>query len=82
MATGVIRARRGAGRRVPDDVAVVGFDDGPLANHTDPPLTTVHQPIERIGARMTEELLALMASPDSQARHVILDTKLVIRDSA
>lgn len=82
MASGVIRAVRGTGRRVPDDVAVIGFDDGPLANHTDPPLTTVQQPIERIGTRMTEELLTRMADPDDEPHHIILNTKLVIRDSA
>lgn len=82
MATGVIRALRKAGRRVPDDVAVIGFDDGPLALHIDPPLTTVRQPIEEIGSRMTRELLAQMGDGSSDPCHVILDTELVHRDSA
>ena len=48
-AAGVLRALRGAGRRVPDDIAVVGFDDIPMAEHTEPPLTTVHQPTRQMG---------------------------------
>ncbi|HET6500356.1 MAG TPA: LacI family DNA-binding transcriptional regulator [Amycolatopsis sp.] len=82
MAVGVLRALRRAGRRVPDDVAVVGFDDLPLGRHTDPPLTTVRQPIEEMGARMTRELLALIAGSPATPRSVILDTELVIRESA
>lgn len=82
MATGVIRALRRTGRRIPDDVAVIGFDDGPLALHTDPPLTTVRQPIEEIGARMTQELLAQLGDGPGEPSHVILDTELVLRDSA
>ena len=82
MAVGVLRALRRAGRRVPDDVAVIGFDDAPIGRHTDPPLTTVHQPIEEMGARMTRELLALIAGSPPTPRSVILDTELVFRDSA
>ena len=52
MAAGVLGALRRAGRRVPDDVAVIGFEDSPLAQHTDPKLTTVRQPVEAMGARM------------------------------
>jgi DNA-binding LacI/PurR family transcriptional regulator len=82
MATGVMRALRRSGRRIPDDVAVIGFDDGQLALHTDPPLTTVRQPIEQIGARMTQELLTRMGDSSCDPCHVILDTELVLRDSA
>jgi DNA-binding LacI/PurR family transcriptional regulator len=82
MAAGVLGALRRAGRRVPDDVAVIGFEDSPLAQHTDPKLTTVRQPVEAMGARMASELLALIARGGQQPAHVILDTELVIRDSA
>ena len=80
MAVGVLRAVRRAGRRVPDDVAVIGFDDLPIGRRTDPPLTTVRQPIEEMGARMTRELLALITGPDTP-RHTVFDTELVVRES-
>ena len=82
MAAGVLGALRRAGRRVPDDVAVIGFEDSPLAQHTEPKLTTVRQPVEAMGARMASELLALIARGGQQPAQVILDTELVIRDSA
>jgi DNA-binding LacI/PurR family transcriptional regulator len=82
MAVGVLRALRRAGRRVPDDVAVIGFDDLPIGRRTDPPLTTVRQPIEEMGARMTRELLGLIVSGPSTPRRVVLDTELVLRASA
>jgi DNA-binding LacI/PurR family transcriptional regulator len=80
MAVGALRALRRTGRRVPDDVAVVGFDDAPIAGRVRPRLTTVRRPIEEMGARMARELLGRIAgAPD---RNVVLDTKLIIRDSA
>ncbi|MFC0541664.1 LacI family DNA-binding transcriptional regulator [Kutzneria chonburiensis] len=82
MAVGVLRALRRAGRRVPDDVAVIGFDDLPIGRHTDPPLTTVRQPVEEMGARMTRELLSLIGGGPSAPRRVVLDTELVLRASA
>ena len=82
MAAGVLGALRRIGRRVPDDIAVIGFEDSPLAQHTDPKLTTVRQPVEAMGARMAAELLALIARGGQQPAHIILDTELVIRDSA
>ncbi|MBW8802340.1 MAG: LacI family DNA-binding transcriptional regulator, partial [Catenulisporales bacterium] len=56
MALGALRALRRAGRKVPDDVAVIGFDDAPLAAHTEPRLTTVRQPVEDMGAAMARHL--------------------------
>jgi DNA-binding LacI/PurR family transcriptional regulator len=82
MAVGALRALRRAGRRVPDDVAVIGFDNAPLARHTDPPLTTVSQPVEAIGAQTARELLALIAGNSIAGRQLVLETELVIRDSA
>ena len=82
MAMGVLRGLRRAGRRVPDDVAVIGFDDSPAARHTDPPLTTVRQPVEEMGARTAYELLALITDPTAQPRNVVLPTELVLRESA
>jgi DNA-binding LacI/PurR family transcriptional regulator len=82
MAAGAIDALRALGRRVPDDVAVVGFDDLPPARHTVPRLSTVRQPVDEMAARMVGEMLSRLASPDRQTSHVVLETELVLRDSA
>lgn len=82
MATGVIRALRWRGRRVPQDVAVVGFGDEVIAQHTDPTLTTMRQPIDALGAQAAQELLARISAPGREPAHTVLDTTLVLRDSA
>lgn len=82
MAAGALRALRRLGRRVPDDVAVIGFDDSPSAQQTCPRLTTVRQPVDAMAARMVSELLAEIDIPGRQPSHVVLDTELVLRDSA
>ena len=81
MADGALRALRDAGRRVPDDVAVIGFDDIEIAGYTEPPLTTVRQPIVDLGREMARQLLRLAAGETIEPA-VILPTELVIRDSA
>ncbi|MFE6649568.1 LacI family DNA-binding transcriptional regulator [Nocardioides sp. NPDC057772] len=81
MADGALRTLRRLGRRVPDDVAVIGFDDVDAARFTDPPLTTVHQPIHEIGTRLAEQILRLVEGEDVEAS-VVLPTRLVIRESA
>ncbi|MGH8794532.1 MAG: LacI family DNA-binding transcriptional regulator [Stackebrandtia sp.] len=82
MAFGALRALREHGRRVPDDVAVVGFDDSPLAEHTDPPLTTVHQPVESMGREMSRLLVAQIRGEKPDPPTSILGTRLVIRTSS
>ncbi|MEV5730797.1 MULTISPECIES: LacI family DNA-binding transcriptional regulator [Streptomyces] len=82
MAAAALSVLRAAGRRVPDDVAVIGFDDFHLAQHTDPPLTTVRQPLEEIGRTMVRLLLEEMEQPEVAWRHVMLRTRLVVRESA
>ncbi|GAA3192581.1 LacI family DNA-binding transcriptional regulator [Actinocorallia longicatena] len=79
MALGALRALRRAGRRVPEDVAVIGFDDGPMAKKLR--LTTVRQPVEEMGARMAGDLLARVAGQAGAARSV-LRTKLIVRETA
>jgi DNA-binding LacI/PurR family transcriptional regulator len=80
MAAGAIRALRERGRRAPEDVAVVGFEDSPVARQTEPPLTTVHQAVEGMGREMARLLLARI---DGEPAHsVVLDTYLVFRESA
>ncbi|HET6954759.1 MAG TPA: LacI family DNA-binding transcriptional regulator [Acidimicrobiales bacterium] len=81
MALGALDALRAAGRRVPDDVAVVGFDDSELARSADPPLTTVRQPIEQLGRTLVELLLDQL-DRDAPPAGVILRTDLVVRASA
>ncbi|MBO2448842.1 LacI family DNA-binding transcriptional regulator [Actinomadura barringtoniae] len=82
MALGALEALRRAGRRVPDDVAVIGFDDAPIAQRVRPRLTTVRQPVEDFGARLIRELRALIAGRPITDRGVVLKTKLIVRDSA
>jgi DNA-binding LacI/PurR family transcriptional regulator len=78
MAFGALRGLRRLGVRVPDQVAVVGFDDATLARRTMPRLTTVRQPVEEMGARSVAELLAA----EEPCRTVVLPTSLVLRESA
>jgi DNA-binding LacI/PurR family transcriptional regulator len=82
MAAGAIQVLRAAGRRVPEDVAVVGFDDSSIAAMTDPPLTSIRQPIEEMGREMVRLLLEHASDPGSVPRKVILATQLVRRRSS
>jgi len=81
MALGALRAIRTAGLRVPQDIALAGYDDIPLAERTDPPLTTVRQPIYHAGFTAAETLIELITHPSDQPRHIILPTQLVVRAS-
>ncbi|NEY34784.1 substrate-binding domain-containing protein [Streptomyces sp. PRKS01-65] len=80
MGAGALRTLRAAGRAVPADVAVVGFDDLAVAEVADPPLTTVHQPIQAVGREMARMLVALVNGEDPTP--LILPTRLVVRSSA
>lgn len=82
MALGAMRAIKEAELLIPDDIAVVGFDDIPQAAITIPPLTTVRQPIQRSGSIAAEILIDLIERADPQPRRVILPTQLVIRASS
>ncbi|MDO3703897.1 LacI family DNA-binding transcriptional regulator [Micromonospora sp. C28SCA-DRY-2] len=81
MAHAALRTLREAGRRVPDDVAVIGFDDIETAAYTEPPLTTVRQPIQEIGRQMTRQLLRLAAGETVETA-LVLPTELIRRESA
>ncbi|GAA3157883.1 LacI family DNA-binding transcriptional regulator [Planomonospora alba] len=81
MALGALQVLRRSGRRVPDDVAVVGFDDVPAASYAEPPLTTVRQPVYEMGRELGRLVLALAAGGDADGP-VILPTELVVRESA
>lgn len=80
MAVGAVAAIRKSGRRVPEDIAVAGFDDSGLAETSDPPLTTMRQPWAEISAAMVDAVLGVIAG---EARGpVVLPTTLVVRESA
>ncbi|GHE40991.1 LacI family transcriptional regulator [Streptomyces vinaceus] len=80
-ALGARRELRAAGRLIPGDVALVGFDDSVAARHMEPPLTSVRQPVEEMGRTMAHILLARMAGePGDEA--VVLPTELVVRESS
>lgn len=80
LAIGVIKALRRAGRRVPQDIAVIGFDDLPLSAVFEPALTTVSQPMRELGARAADILLARLSGQAVVSR--TLAHQLVVRDSA
>ncbi|GMA28307.1 LacI family DNA-binding transcriptional regulator [Arenivirga flava] len=79
MAMGAVAALRAAGRRIPEDVAVAGFDDSGLAERQDPPLSTMRQPWDRISAEMVSMLLDVVSGVEREA--VVLPTELVVRAS-
>jgi len=81
MALDVLRVLREAGRRVPGDIALIGFDDLPLAQQTDPPLTTVYQPIAAIGKQLVGMLLDIIENGADPPRRVVFAQELVIRQS-
>ena len=81
MAAGALRALRAGGRRVPDDVALVGYDDLDVAELTEPPLTTVHQPLSAMARAMVASLLRQIAG-DRAPESVVLPNALVVRSSA
>ena len=81
MAAGALRVLKEHGRRIPDDVAVVGFDDSSTARTTDPQLTTVRQPVELFGREMAHMLLRQVETPDAGVQKLVLGTELMIRGS-
>lgn len=81
MALGAMRVIQASGLRIPDDIAVVGFDDMPFAERNVPPLTTIRQPIHQMGEMAVKTLLDLLEYPDIGPQRLILPTHLVIRES-
>ncbi|WNI19611.1 LacI family DNA-binding transcriptional regulator [Actinacidiphila sp. ITFR-21] len=81
MAAGARAVLRELGRRVPDDVAMVGFEDSAIARHMDPALSSVRQPTEEMGRTMARVLMEEIAERASVRRHVVLATELIQRDS-
>lgn len=81
MTLGAFRALHEAGVRVPDELALVGFDDMPWATSLNPPLTAIGQPSQEIGSSAADLLLDRIARPDRAVRHLILATNLIERAS-
>jgi LacI family transcriptional regulator len=82
MAMGAFQALREAGLRVPEDTALVGFDDIPSAKSASVPLTTIRQPIQKLGAAAVNALIEIIDDPELGAKSKILPTELVIRKSS
>jgi DNA-binding LacI/PurR family transcriptional regulator len=82
MAHGALPVLRRHGRAVPDDVAIVGFDDSSAALACEPPLTTVRQPVEEMAAEMARQLLMHIEHPDTPTAAIIFDPTLIVRQSA
>jgi DNA-binding LacI/PurR family transcriptional regulator len=82
MALGAIRAVRRAGKSVPRDVSIVGYDDSALMNCTDPPLTTVRQPIEPMGRMVIELLVGQMSGGPVSSEEYFFEPELVVRGSS
>lgn len=82
MAQGAVEVLLAQGKRVPEDVAVVGFDDSAPALACRPALTTIRQPVELMAAKMAEVLVAALDDPERPPRSVIFEPELVVRASA
>ena len=82
MASGALSALYAAGRRVPEDVAVVGFDDSIIALSTRPALSSVHQSMDVMGRELVNVLLQTVESPDRVVRRLVLETELIVRQSS
>ncbi|MGH3387485.1 MAG: LacI family DNA-binding transcriptional regulator, partial [Actinomadura sp.] len=81
MALGAIRAARGRGLAVPEDVSVVGYDDSPLIAFTDPPLTTVRQPVQAMATAAVDTLLEAVDGSPSRHLELVFQPELVVRGS-
>jgi DNA-binding LacI/PurR family transcriptional regulator len=82
MAAGALSALYAASRRVPEDIAVVGFDDSLIALSTQPALSSVHQSMEAMGRELVSVLLQTVAAQDRVVRRVVLETELIVRQSS
>jgi LacI family transcriptional regulator, repressor for deo operon, udp, cdd, tsx, nupC, and nupG len=82
LAIGLMQGLQEAGLRIPDDIAIMGFDDITLAAHLNPPLTTMAQPMDELGAEAARLLLQRLSAPDTPPTGSLLPHRLVVRGSA
>ena len=81
MAIGAIAAARNAGLRCPKDVSIIGYNDAPLVDHLDPPLTTIRFPGDQIGRFAADLAIALVEEPPPVVASMSFPPELVIRSS-
>lgn len=81
MAVGAIKAARELGRQIPHDLGIVGFDDIPEAAYTHPALTTIHQDLHHLGSQAVAALNSLIGGAQSQSASILIQPRLVVRDS-
>lgn len=81
MAMGALRVLAASGRRVPQDVSIIGYDDSILARTANPPLTSVHQPLQEMGELMVDVLMQLIDDPAAGPVHRVLPARLTRRES-
>ena len=82
IALGVCKAIRQAGKSIPGDIAVVGFDNYDFASFVSPSLTTIDQPLEKIGRVAFSQLKKIVDREEIETRSVLLDARLIRRESA
>jgi DNA-binding LacI/PurR family transcriptional regulator len=83
MALGAMKVAHRMGRKIPDDLAVVGFDDIPESPYFSPALSTVRQDVAELGYRSVGELLALLESGEDKAiQNVVIEPELIVRESS
>ena len=82
MAMGALRALHQENFSVPEDIAVIGFDDAPAASHANPPLTTMRQSPYEMGYKAVNLLLDVIKHPDQPTKHIVLESELIIRGSS
>jgi LacI family transcriptional regulator len=81
VAIGAMQAIHNAGKKIPEDIAVVGFDDIPMAEYLDPPLTTIRLPAYKLGWTAGEQLVSLMLDKPLEQPGILLGIDLVVRES-
>lgn len=81
IAMGAIRAIKQYGLRIPDDLSIIGFDDIPAASYSMPSLTTIHQPQREMGKLAAEIILNKLEMRKSSTKHILLEPKLIVRES-
>jgi LacI family transcriptional regulator len=74
-------ALRHAGKSVPGDISVIGFDDNFHARHMWPPLTTIRQPVATLGQAAAEQMIKLLSEPTTEPLRTVIGTSLVKRES-